>query len=250
MIHRFLCLLPGLLAATILQAQILSQEPAPGVLIGLDYNLQWPLADMADRFGSNSSIGMGLHYKTMGNWIFGVDADYFFGSKIKQDSFVINLLTNDGVIVGTNGETANVVVHERGYIVSPKISRVIPLREKNQNSGIILQFGAGIMTHWIKIVDVENIVPQLRSPYHEGYDRLTQGIALSQFVGYLNLDRNKLLNFYVGLELVQGFNKGQRDYLFDVQRAGTESRFDVLFGIKAGWILPIYGKRDDDYYYQ
>ncbi len=249
MIYRIVLFLLLLQLSFNAKAQIMTGEPMPGVLLGLDYNQQWPLADMSKRFGNNASVGGMIQYKTASNWLIGLNADYLFGTKIKEDSFVVNLITKGGSIIGTNGETANVQVHERGYIIGPTLGRIFPVREENKNSGIIVQFGIGFMTHRIKIVDVEGIVPQLKPSYQKGYDRLTSGVALSQFIGYQNLDRNKLLNFYAGIELVEGINRGQRDFLFDVQRPGTDSRLDMLFGIKAGWILPIYGKRDDDYYY-
>jgi hypothetical protein len=93
-------------------------------------------------------------------------------------------------------------------------------------------------------------VPQLTGNYKKGYDRLTNGLAINEFIGYQMLSTNKRVNFYFGFEFTQGFTQSRRDFDFDTRSADTQKRFDSLMGIRAGWILPFYvGKGAAEIYY-
>ena len=96
---------------------------------------------------------------------------------------------------------------------------------------------------------LENTAPQLSGDYEKGYDRLTAGFTLSQFVGYQNLSNRRISNYYIGIELTEGFTRSMRDYDFDRMAPDSQSRLDLMIGIKAGWILPLYGRAPKDYYY-
>ncbi|MBK6950014.1 MAG: hypothetical protein IPH16_19810 [Haliscomenobacter sp.] len=38
------------------------------------------------------------------------------------------------------------------------------------------------------------------------------------------------MNFYIGLETIQGFTRGRRDWQFDLQQPYTGARLDLLLG--------------------
>ena len=64
--------------------QILAQEKKSSLIaILFDYTHQFPMADLQENFGDNSSIGMSVIRKKADNWLFGFDGSYIFGSKIK-----------------------------------------------------------------------------------------------------------------------------------------------------------------------
>ena len=128
------------------------------------------------------------------------------------------------------------------------VGKIIPLSKKNLHSGLKVTVSGGFMEHWIKIADVREATPQVRGEYLKGYDRLANGFMLKEFFGYVYFDKRKLINFYVGVEAIQGFTQGRRDLNFDTQRAGTEKRLDLLFGLKGGWILPIYKRMGKKYF--
>ena len=80
------------------------------------------------------------------------------------------------------------------------------------------------------------------------YDRLTSGIQLSQFIGYQHMSNNRLTNFYFGFDFLQGFTKGRRDYQIDLMGPANEKRIDLLWGIKFGWIVPVFRQAPNDFY--
>ncbi len=217
-------------------------------LIGVSYSYQMPASDMADRFGNNSAIQLNVDYKTQKQWIFGVNGSYFFGKSINEKGIFDSIVTSDGNIINRNGEFADIRLYERGFTISATGGRMFAFKKPNPNSGIVVNFGVGFIQHKIRIETIGNNVPQLSTEYKKGYDRLTNGILLSENIGYLYLSNNRLLNFYFGFECMQGFTKSRRSYDYDLMKQDTKKRLDILYGGKIAWILPLYKKAPQEFY--
>lgn len=215
------------------------------VLVGADK----PGADMAARFGSSYKIGFGLKFKSIYNWIFGVKAEFIFGRKINEPNYLSNVVTDQGAVISSGGDLMNVGIFERGYMLGAQVGKVFPILQLNRNSGPVMIASVGFIQHKIKLFDRDESFPQLSGQYKKGYDRLTNGIYLEDFIGYQYFAKNKLINFYLGFNFVYGMTAGRRTYQFDIQRADTQARKDVLTGIKLGWVLPIYKKITEEIYY-
>ncbi len=79
-------------------------------IIYATYSYMWPGGDLAERFGSNSSIGGGFMLKTSGNWLFGVEGNFMFGQTVKNsDSLLKSISTSNGFIIDANGLYADLV---------------------------------------------------------------------------------------------------------------------------------------------
>ena len=104
------------------------------------------------------------------------------------------------------------------------------------------------MQHKIRIENDENQAKQISGDYVKGYDRLTNGFALMQYVGYQYLSNRRLVNFNLGVELYEGFTQNRRSYNFDEMRKDDTKRKDYLFGIRFGWVIPLYKKVPNLYY--
>jgi hypothetical protein len=214
------------------------------VLGGIDF----PLADMASRFGTSYRIGVGIKHKSVGNWIFGAKFEFITGNKMKEDSLLSNMRNSLG-ITSISGEVLNVGMFERGYAVGVQVGKIFPFLQANPNSGPIMLASVGFMQHKINFFDRNNAFPQLRDDYKKGYDRLTNGLYIEDFIGYNFHSKNKLLNLYAGFNFLWGFTRVRRDYTFDLERKESEARNDILAGFKLGWIVPIYKKKSEDTYY-
>ena len=217
-------------------------------LITAGYGYYLPGGDMVNRFGANSSVFLNSELKLQSNWIVGVNGSYIFGKKIKDTPFYN--ITKDEVFINSEGDQADVRLFERGFTVSATFGRMFATSKKRPNCGIVANVGAGFIQHKIKIEVIGNNVPQLDKNYKKGYDRLTNGLLLSQNIGYMFLSNNHLVNFYVGLEVMEGFTRNRRIYDFEKMQADTKSRMDILTGVKVAWILPLYKKvvKADNYY--
>ncbi|GJM31306.1 MAG: hypothetical protein DHS20C18_03070 [Saprospiraceae bacterium] len=221
------------------------------LLVNFSFGAQMPGGDIKPRFGNNSNLGLGLEFLTdESNWIFGLEGYYIFGSQVKQD-VLSTLRTPEGYIIGNDRNIANIQLRERGLYMGALIGKIIPFSETKKRSGLRLTVGMGLLQHKIRIQDdPDRSVPQLLDDYKKGYDRLSNGLALNEFIGYQRLSENKRINFYAGIELTQGFTKNRRDFNFDTEAKDDANRLDFLFGFRIGWVLPFYfGHSADTIYY-
>jgi hypothetical protein len=229
-----------------LTAQIDSALTVP--LLGINFGASVPGGDLATRFGPNLYAGGNLILKTKKNWLIGIDCNYMFGRNVKED--VLKQITNsDGFVVDNEGFPGDLRVTERGLALQAVFGKIFPVGNVNPNSGLMLKFGAGYMEHKINLYDAQQRIALVKGPLREGYDRLTNGPMLSQSIGYLFLSENRLLNFYFGFEASEGFTKSVRKLNYDTGLRDDKQRLDILYGARIGWILPLYKKRPNDFYY-
>ncbi len=217
-------------------------------IIGAAYTYQFPAADMAKRFGNGSTIEGSFLFKFGKNWSIGATGSFLFSANINEDTLLDALKTTSGNFIGSTGIYSSIVLNQRGYLIQGKFGKIFPAFNSNPNSGIMTLVGAGFMQHKIKIQQLNNDLPQFSRDYVKGYDRLTNGICISQFLGYAHFDPRKLLNFYSGIELTEGFTQNRRDWNFDSQARDDSHRLDILIGFKLAWFLPLYGRTYQEFY--
>ena len=211
--------------------------------------LQFPGGDLADRFGVNSSIGLGFSHKTANQWIVEGHGNFMFGNKIEEKNILAAISTSTGAIIAADGRFADVRLFERGYQLAVTGGRLFPFKKPNPNSGFVIKIGPAFMQHKIKIDPIGNNVPQLSAEYRKGYDRLSYGFGLYEFFGYQYMGNKRRINFIMGIELLQVSTKNQRSFNFDQMKADTESKNDLIFGLKFSWIVPLYKQSPDTFYY-
>jgi hypothetical protein len=207
--------------------------------------------DIKDRFGNNFELGAGFLYKTKNNWLFGLEFNFLTGGKVKENT-LDSILTEDGFLIGEDGLIADVRISERGIKLPVlKVGKLIsaPIGKASVNSGFMFLAGIGFMQHKINYYDVTGSAPQIRGEYEKGYDRLTNGLALTQNIGYLYINRNNHANFFVNLEFTEAFTQNRRELNFNTRTKDTQSRVDLLYGVKVGWIFPVYKKKPAEFYY-
>ncbi len=217
--------------------------------IGITFNYQYPGADMAKRFGNNFAFGTEFQWKFKSNWIAGIEGRFFFSDHVKESSILDGFKTSDGNIIDGNGQYGTVLLYERGLQLNLKGGKILPFIGPNPNSGLMLTAAVGYLQHKIWIDTPGSPIPFLEGEYKKGYDRLSSGLALTEFIGYINFSNRKLVNFYGGLEFTQAFTKNRRQLNFDTGLKDDSSRLDLLFGIHLGWMFPLYKRVADKYYF-
>jgi hypothetical protein len=218
-------------------------------MLGAAFQYQFPGGDMAERFGNNFNVGGFLNYKFANNWLMGLDGNFLFADRIKENGILDSISTDDGFIIGESGEYAKVYLYERGYHFSLKAGKLLNLLGPNKNSGILLTVGAGFLEHKIKIeVDKED-VPELSKEYKKGYDRLTNGLAITEGISFMHCGNKRLINFTVGFECTQAFTENRRDINFDQMKKDTTKRLDLLYGLKVSWFFLLYKHAATSFYY-
>lgn len=218
----------------------------PHVTVGYGYST--PGGDLADRFGNNGSLEVGFHIKDKKNRYYGVQFNYLFGNKVHEPNLLSNLLTSRGEILDEQGQIATMFIQERGFNVFLQGGKLLPVVGPNKNSGLLITAGVGLLQHKIRLEHQEAKITQLEGEYLKGYDRLTNGLSFNQFIGYYHLSNNRLVNFYIGAQATEGFTQSRREWNLDTQTQDTAKRLDLLFGLRAGWILNLYQRAPNDFY--
>jgi hypothetical protein len=206
-----------------------------GITLGLDYGFAIPAQDLSRRFGFYQIIGVEVDYITTRNLVLGLSGNFQFGSSVKEDPLSI-LKTPEGNIVGGDQALADYKLRMRGNHIGAKVGYLFGV--KHNRSGILVTLGAGRYRHRISVQDNTGSLAHVAGDYKAGYDRLVGGLAVTQFVGYQHLVRYSGLNWYIGVEAMQGFTEQLRLYDFSQMSYNKGKRSDNHFRFKAGIILP------------
>lgn len=225
-------------------------EARKGFLLGANGGFDMPGADLANRFGNGYRLGPSMHYKTKKNWIVGVKFDFTNGDQIKEDSLFAGIKDNSGTLINQDGLRLGVNTYRRGFMTGLEAGRIFNTSKTNSDNGILIMTGIGFMQHKILIQDKGESILSIRGDYKKGYDRLANGIYVEQYLGYMYLSNNGLINFHIGLDVAVGFTQGRRDFLYDVRRAGDEKRTDIMFGLRGGWYLPMFKRKSEEFFFE
>ncbi len=217
--------------------------------IQVQYSYHMPGGDMKTRFGNSSMLGGGFLHKTKQNYFWGFDVNFLFGNNLNERYVLDSLKTTRGQFITIAGEYGDVRMFERGFVTHAKFGKLFPI-SKNKNSGILVLLGLGFMEHKMQIEVLEENVESLDGDKRKGYDRLTNGISTSQFVGYWFMNPNRRFNFYAGLDFYQGYTMNRRDWDYHAMRKLDEKRFDALTGLRFGVVLPLYKRMPKEYYFR
>ena len=210
-------------------------------MLDLTYKLQFPGFDMIKRFGNNSALGGEILFKNKKNFVFGVNGYFMWGKNVKETGILDSLKGSTGEIIDQNGQFSVIGFEQRGMSTGLVLGKVFSFN-KNKNSGIQINIGAGYLNHYIRIF-APKTVPQLNNEMKKGYDRYTSGPYISQYIGYRFIDPIKRLNFSLGFEFIEGFTHSRRSFNYDTQTADNKNRLDLLSGLKLSLTIPLYLKK-------
>ncbi len=213
-------------------------------MLNFEYGFQMPGGDLKDRFGNYNGVGGGFELLLKNNISISLEGTLHFGRRVKED-VLQELRNSDSLFISNTRLLADVQLRQRALYVGASVGKLWPVWKNNRRSGIKTSIGLGIFQHKIRIQsDPETFVPLLSGEYLKGYDRLSNGLSLREFIGYQHFSRNRLINFYAGFEFTQAFTQNRRDFDFATRSTDTTQRTDLLWGVKVGWILPFYINED------
>ena len=239
------------LVALSLSAQNENTVSRSAILLEVGGGYQFSGGDLAFRYGNNLSVGGGLGYKMRSNWIFDIEAQFMFGSLVKNEELILgNSLTARSQILNLNGSYATLDLFQRGTYGAFNVSKILNFWKANGNSGPTIGLGAGYMVNWTEIDNPGNTAPQFANEYDKGYDQLSMGMLTKQSIGYFFLSENRRINFQLSFELLQAYTENVRNYNYFEGVAGNDQQLDLLYGLKLEWYFPIYLlKKDEQQYY-
>lgn len=211
-------------------------------------SFQQPGGDMADRFGNSWDIGGGLGYKLSSNFIFGVESTYIFGENVKQNTLE-GLLNQFDQITNIYGDVSEITMRQAGFQVKVTAGKILPVFGSNANSGFFIRGGLGLLQHKIYIENIHNNTPQVLDAYRKGYDRLCNGLMMSEFVGWQNFGTNTAYHFMLGFELSQAWTQNRRSWDYATNQKIDDSRLDLLYTVKFAYFIPFLKHDVTNYFY-
>jgi len=238
-----------LLIPVILEAQNIRDTTMSLHMFSFHVTGQLPAGDLSVKYGAGGGIGGSYLWKTSSNWIIKPDFSYYSSKNFKDTTMFDMLMDENGQIISIYGEYADVQAYMRGFYAGVQVGKVLPVFGPNTNSGLMLLGSAGFLQHKTYLYQEQKDVPLLNGDYQKGWDHLSNGLALNQFIGYLHLDNDQPINFYVGFDFYQAFTRNRRDWNFDLRGPDPELKYDFMFGIRLGWIFPVNKKSTGTYYY-
>ena len=245
-----ICFLLGLSGTLTAQPAAGARNGDRAILLNFGYGPFRSAGDLADRFGGGFALDGGVDYAPpSGPWQVGLMVAFGFGNSVKED-VLAGLRTDAGFLIGNQRQPAEVALRQRQLFVGPRFGYTLPLG-KNARAGLKSSTAVGYFYSRIRLqADPVQFVPQIDGRRAAGYDRLAGGPALYQFLGYQQLALDRRLNFYLGADLTAGFTRALR--AFDVATGGPSpeaGRRDIVLGVRAGIILPLYLGTGEAIYY-
>ena len=251
LLFGFLMLTGAFPASAQLQMRV-SKTDSAGMMVytAANYCYALPLADLRSETSGFMGVGADLCLKSKSNWSFETGFNYYFSGKVKgTDSLFKMLINSSGSIMDGDGQPAEIDVDHRMWSLRFTIGKTFPVSLQQRNSGIQAKLGGGFTQRYVYIKNPDNRVAALSGEYKKGYDRLTGGLSLYQFLGYVHLSRTQYTCFYIGIEATESFSRRQREWDFSLMGKDERTFTDIYAGIKAGWIIPLYKKEYQDTYY-
>ncbi len=218
--------------------------------IAAHYSHHYTSGELSNQYGNTNAIGADANFKLKNNLMFGLSFEYYFSDNVKTNIPYFKDIVNDhGFIIDGNGQFAEVFLYQRGFNIQVFTGYQFTFLSPNPNSGPFIQIGTGLMQYWTRIENTEQAAPQIKGDYKKMYDRLTNGLSLTQFIGYRYLGVRNLTNIYAGIEFTQGFVKNRRSYNADYSADTKLDYTATMIGFKIGIIIPLYSKAPKKYYY-
>lgn len=205
-----------------------------------------PGAELKERFGNFTSLGLAVDYKLKSNLVIGLDYDWFFSDNVKDNGIFSNIGGPSGNIIDENGDFAVIQLNMKGNYATVNVGYLLNLSKKEPNSGLLLSVGVGAMQHRIDIISSQVTIPQLNDEYEYGYDQLTYGFATKQYIGYQHLTEKNKYQFRIGVEYNQGFLQGRRTWDYDANISGLSKQFATTAVLKFGLVVPVFTKQAKD----
>lgn len=226
----------------------LSKSSVNTLVSAINYKFNITDGDLNRLWGFNHEIGITVDNKFKNNLTLGISSQFIFGNQLRDSTIFAGVVNDFGTITAMDGEPGEILFLMRGTTANVNAGYVFNRLGNNPNSGLWLQGGVGFLMHKIRIESIYDDVPQLEGEYRKGYDRLHMGFQVKEFIGYLFQADKRFLNFYAGFEFMQGFTQNQRFYNFDLGGPDPGIKTDLFYGVKVGWLIPIYKRKAKDIY--
>ncbi|MFM7022077.1 MAG: hypothetical protein ACKOXB_03800 [Flavobacteriales bacterium] len=186
---------------------------------------------------------MGAGYTFVGKKMsFGLQYHFLFGEYSGEDIFAA-FRTSEGLFIADDGGLSDVSVFYRGNALYAHVGKPFRIKENNV---LTVNCGAGFLQNNLLARSLGGNLPFLSDENMKGYDQFSFGPSLKQEIRWTYLGPERRINFYVGLFAEEAFLKNLRNYNYFNNTVDAARHFTFLYGIQAGWVIPLYTDNDTD----
>lgn len=236
------------LASGAARAQVLRTDTLTLPMISFTGGFSVPLADMG-RYTAFGQAGGAAAVKLKCNLYLALQGTVLFADRFKGPDPLAMLLNGDGYLMDQYGTPAQVATGMRGMHLQAKAGYIFSRLGHNPSSGLAVSAGVGLLQSKTWIQQRGDNVPQVMNGYEKGYDRLSNGLALTQFVGYIHIHDKNAWNFYAGIEATEAWTADRRSWDYALMRKNDARYTDIALTLRAGWIFCILKRGADDILY-
>lgn len=213
-----------------------------------NFGVSLPMADLK-RYSGFSQAGASFLIKFKNNAILSAEGVTLFTNKHKGESPLQSILNSNGTITDGDGNPAQFAIGVRGMQLQVRGGYICSKFAHNPNSGITVSAGVIFFQSKYWIDQRGNNAHQIMNDYVKGYDKLSSGFGLSQFIGYTYYHNKNFWNVYAGIEFSEAWTKDRRDWDFALMKKNDVSYFDAAATFKIGWIITFIHREADEVYY-
>jgi hypothetical protein len=212
-------------------------------LFDVSYSGSGGNAEVSQKTSYINRIGVGYSYQRK-KMSFGLQYHFMFGDYSGKDIFGA-MRTSEGLFIASDGSLTDISVFFRGNSLYASVGRILPFSLQNN---ISLNFSAGVLQNNLAIRSLGSSLPFLSADNIKGYDQFSMGPSVKQEIRWTHLGANKRINFYMALFVEEAFLKNLRKYNYFNNSTDEAWHFNFMFGIQAGWIIPMYiGEKEEEY---
>jgi|BioPla2DNA2_1021312.scaffolds.fasta_scaffold00035_5 hypothetical protein len=209
----------------------------------------YPMGDLNNRYNFFGQAGSSFMMKFKNNISLSAEGLVLYGTGYKGEDPLRLILNSNGTLTNEYGQPAEFSRGMRGMQITTKVGYIFSKYAHNPNSGITVSLGGGFFQSKYWIDQRGNNIPQIMGDYVKGYDRLSNGFALTQFVGYTYFHNKNFWNFFIGVEFTEAWTQNRRSWDFTLMRKDDSRYNEFMATIKAGWIISFIKREAEDIYY-
>ena len=213
------------------------------------YGFCLPMADLSDRYTIFSQAGSSFLMKFKSNITVSLEGLILFSNNYRGESPLRSILNDNGTITNIHGDQTLFTLGMRGMQFQIKGGYIISKYSHNPNSGITLSAGAGFFQSKYWIDQRGQNTPQIMGEYVKGYDKMSNGFALTQFIGYTYFHNKNFLNVYAGIEFTEAWTKDRRVWDFALNRKNDTKYNEIMTAFKVGFMIPFIRREAEGKYY-
>lgn len=213
-----------------------------GIYLTAGTTFYQPFGVLADRFKRFWGIPIGVTLKDRNNFYYTIEHTVLLSAQVNEPNLFSGITGPSGYILDINGNPAIVREYMRGFVSTFQFGNEFYHFGKRLHSSLSGGLGLGFVQHRIALRFDRGNLPQIEDNYYDGYDRLTNGINISQHITYRYVNP-ATISLFASFTMNEGFTKNRRNWNNGATNSIYNPRTELFPGLTAGILIPLKYKK-------